>query len=226
MNYTVAEKILGIEGISLAFSGKPVLRNVEAEIHNIVRPGMQQGQVVCLLGPSGVGKTQFFRILAGLQPIATNQDTEVSISGKVLVGQEQKPVEAGMVGVVSQHYTLFPHRTVMGNLMIAGKQKGASAIETKEKAFNLLQKFGISDKSNAYPGELSGGQRQRVAIIQQIMCSSHFLLMDEPFSGLDPIAKNKHVTSSFPFQSSTSSIQALSLHMISKRLWLWLIPFG
>ncbi len=181
MNYTIAEKILQVSGVSLSFEGKPILNGLDADIHNIQRPGMQQGQVVCLLGPSGVGKTQFFRILAGLQ----KPDT-----GSVLVGADMKSVEAGMVGVVSQQYTLFNWRTVISNLVIAGMQRGLSKAESYLKGMELLTKFGIPEKAKAYPAQLSGGQRQRVAIIQQIMCSSHFLLMDEPFSGLDPIAKS------------------------------------
>ncbi len=180
--YSIAEKILQVQGVSLRLGGRPILQGLEIDIHNITRPGIQQGQVVALLGPSGVGKTQFFRLLAGL----STPDT-----GDILVGSDMKPIKAGMVGVVSQHYTLFQHRRVLGNLLVVGKQRGLTGEQALTRARDLLQKFGIADKEAAYPAQLSGGQRQRVAIIQQMMCSSHFLLMDEPFSGLDPISKEQ-----------------------------------
>jgi polar amino acid transport system ATP-binding protein/sulfate transport system ATP-binding protein len=93
-----------------------------------------------------------------------------------------------MVGVVAQHYPLFAHRTVQGNLMIAGRRGGLSGAQAREKARSLLARFGMEEHAGKYPVQLSGGQRQRVAIAQQFMCSEHFLLMDEPFSGLDLIA--------------------------------------
>jgi polar amino acid transport system ATP-binding protein/sulfate transport system ATP-binding protein len=106
----------------------------------------------------------------------------------VLIGEKGVPVERGMVGVVAQQYPLFPHRTVLGNLMVAGRQAGLTSDAAREKALGFLRRFKMEDRGGLYPTQLSGGQRQRVAIAQQFMCSEHFLLMDEPFSGLDPIA--------------------------------------
>jgi polar amino acid transport system ATP-binding protein/sulfate transport system ATP-binding protein len=93
-----------------------------------------------------------------------------------------------MVGVVAQQYPLFSHRTVLGNLLIAGRRAGLSGEKTHRKALEILKRFSLDEHGRKYPVQLSGGQRQRVAIAQQFMCSEHFLLMDEPFSGLDPIA--------------------------------------
>jgi polar amino acid transport system ATP-binding protein/sulfate transport system ATP-binding protein len=168
----------------MALGGKPVLHNLNLEIKNLVRPGLTQGQVVALLGPSGVGKTTLFRILAGL---------DVPDSGSVLIKQEGIPVQRGMVGVVAQHYPLFRHRTVLGNLTVAGRQANLSSREALTKAQDLLKRFGLEEHGNKYPPQLSGGQRQRVAITQQFMCSDHFLLMDEPFSGLDVVAVDQVV---------------------------------
>ena len=174
---TRTDVLLSIEGVHLSFGDRVVLRDVNAEIRDLHRPGVEQGQVVSLLGPSGVGKTQLFRILAGL--------SEPS-SGAVRITDKRVPVKAGMVGVVDQHYTLFRHRTVGDNLTIAARQGGMEPGEARDRARALLDRFQLADRWDEWPDRLSGGQRQRVAIAQQLLCSEHFLLMDEPFSGLDP----------------------------------------
>jgi NitT/TauT family transport system ATP-binding protein len=168
--------LLRVADVSLALGGKPILRDVKLEIRDVRRPGMTTGQVVGLLGPSGMGKTQLFRILAGL-----NKPDR----GTVLVGEDATPVQRGMVGVVAQHYPLFVHRRVLGNLVVAGRRSGLSSSDARAKAQRLLAHFKLEDAADKYPIQLSGGQRQRVAIAQQFMCSERFLLMDEPFSGLD-----------------------------------------
>jgi polar amino acid transport system ATP-binding protein/sulfate transport system ATP-binding protein len=181
-SYELKETVLKIENVSVTYGDTVILRDVNVEIKNIVRPGMKQGQVVALLAPSGMGKTTLFKSIAGL---------EIPNEGQVLLGVDAKPVERGMVGVVAQNYPLFQHRTVVANLVVAGKQAGLSGSESSDKAHNLLERFGLSDQAKKYPVQLSGGQRQRVAIAQQFMCSEHYLLMDEPFSGLDLLAVRK-----------------------------------
>jgi ABC-type nitrate/sulfonate/bicarbonate transport system ATPase subunit len=180
--YEHKEVILKAENVNVALGGVPILRDVNLEVRDIVRPDTIAGQVVGLLGPSGIGKTTLFRVLAGL---------DLPDSGKVLLGAEGPPVQRGMVGVVAQHYPLFAHRTVLGNLMVAGRQAGLSREQAREKATGYLTRFGMEDKGKNYPPQLSGGQRQRVAIAQQFMCSEHLLLLDEPFSGLDPMAVDR-----------------------------------
>ncbi|MCI0574349.1 MAG: ATP-binding cassette domain-containing protein, partial [Myxococcaceae bacterium] len=162
--------------------GNLILRGVDLEVKDVRRPGKVAGQVVGLLGPSGIGKTRLFRIMAGL---------DAPDRGQVLIGDPGKPVERGMVGVVAQHYPLFDHRTVLGNLLVAGAQAGLSRAQARQRADSYLKRFRLEDRALLYPCQLSGGQRQRVAIAQQFMCSEHFLLMDEPFSGLDPIAVDR-----------------------------------
>lgn len=181
-SYNIGKTLLKIENVSVEYDGRPVLKNVNAEVRDITVPGRIQGQVVGVLGPSGCGKTTLFRIIAGL-----NAPT----SGRVTVNGLDRPVRPGEVGVVSQSYPLFEHRTVLGNLMLAAKQKENDTQVARDKVFGLLREFELEDKFSLYPTQLSGGQRQRCAIIQQILCSEHFLLMDEPFSGLDLLMLDK-----------------------------------
>ena len=173
---TYGTTLLKVENVSLDYDGRPILKNVSAEIRDILRADRTQGQVVGFLGPSGIGKTQLFRIIAGLNP---------PTSGRVAINGLDRPVRAGEVGVVAQNYPLFEHRTVLSNLLLAARQKEKDAKVAHDKVIQYLNDFELIDKARLYPVQLSGGQRQRVAIIQQILCSDHFLLMDEPFSGLD-----------------------------------------
>ena len=173
-NYEMRETLLKLENISHSYNGRPILKEVNAEVKNVHIPGRQQGQIVGLLGPSGVGKTTLFRILAGLME---------PTSGKVLLGADAHPVKRGTVGVVAQDYPLFAHRTVLSNLLVA-------ADNNPTVAMNMLERFGMAEHAKKYPIQLSGGQRQRVAIAQQLLCSEFLVLMDEPFSGLDPVAVN------------------------------------
>src|SRR5260370_33778357 len=176
------ETLLKIDHVSLSYNEKVILRDVNTEIRDIVREGRTQGQVVGFLGPSGIGKTQLFRIIAGL-----NHPT----SGQVLVNSTLTPVQAGMVGVVAQDYPLFENRTIFSNLILAAKQMEKSHGAAHEKVMQYLKRLDMLDQSQLYPAQISGGQRQRIAIAQQLLCSEHFLLMDEPFSGLDVVMEAK-----------------------------------
>jgi polar amino acid transport system ATP-binding protein/sulfate transport system ATP-binding protein len=182
LTHSLEETLVSISHVDAVLGGSLVLRDIDCAIRNIVRPGVAQGQVVGILGPSGIGKTTLFRILAGFDAPAR---------GRVLITEAQTPVRPGMVGVVHQSYPLFEHRTVLGNLVVAGKAAGLSRIAARDKARKLLERFGLADREDAWPAQLSGGQRQRVAILQQLMRGHTYLLMDEPFSGLDPINKAK-----------------------------------
>lgn len=177
---TYGSTLLRIDHISLSYGDKVILKDVNAEIKKI-EAGAMKGQVVGFLGPSGIGKTQMFRIIAGLHQPTSGQ---VILNGGI-------PVHPGLVGVVAQDYPLFWHRTIWSNLIMAArrKEKNKKAAEEKVKAY--LDHFELLERADLYPVQLSGGQRQRCAIIQQILCSDHFLLMDEPFSGLDLLMLDK-----------------------------------
>jgi len=180
--YQLNETIVDVKNVTHTYGDRTVLRDLSFTVRDITRPDTVTGQVVALLGPSGMGKTTLFRVLAGLMP---------PTSGEVKIGADAKPVQAGMVGVVFQNYQLFEHRTVLGNLNIAAGQSCKSSAEACDKSMDMLKRFGLDDFAKRYPSQLSGGQRQRVAIAQQFLCSRHFLLMDEPFSGLDPLAVDR-----------------------------------
>lgn len=179
--YTKKQELLHADQLCLSYGNKAVLHNISFTIKNIVRPGMQQGQVVSLLGRSGIGKTQLFRLLAGLQ-----QPTSGSI---ILNGHKQ--VEAGDMGVVFQHYYLFEWKTIQQSLHMAAHKNPALKGNEKAAVEKWAADFDITGALPLYPHQLSGGQRQRASIIQQLLKGSGFLLFDEPFSGLDVCVLDK-----------------------------------
>lgn len=184
--YRTTDTLVKVTDVSLKFGDKLILKPTSIEVRDIVRPNSTQGQVIGILGPSGIGKSQFSRILAGLQMPTT---------GSVLISDltsEHKmlPAAPGRVGMVAQSYPLFNHRTVMGNLMVALERSEEAAPQKASRIKTYLELFNLVGKEKSYPCELSGGQRQRVAIIQALLCNEHFLIMDEPFTGLDPITKD------------------------------------
>jgi polar amino acid transport system ATP-binding protein/sulfate transport system ATP-binding protein len=182
VGYELKDVLVSIKDVGLTFDGKPILANLSAEVRDIVRPGCVTGQVIGILGPSGVGKTQLSRIMTGLQE---------PTSGEICVGAKGEKVRAGLVGYVAQKYPLLRHRTVLGNLIVASRRAGSGTQEAKDKSMDFLKRFDLESKWDSYPAELSGGQQQRVAIAQQLLCSEHFLILDEPTTGLDPLMKDK-----------------------------------
>ncbi|TCJ18650.1 ABC transporter ATP-binding protein [Flaviaesturariibacter flavus] len=168
------EILLQAEGVCRSIAGTPILSDISFTIRNITRPGVAQGQVVSLIGRSGIGKTQLFRLLAGLQP---------PDSGSIRI--DGRPVQAGDMGVVFQNYYLFEWRTIGTSLVMAARQNPALKSTARDAVAEAAARFGLSDRLQAYPQELSGGQRQRAAILQQLLKGADFLLLDEPFSGLD-----------------------------------------
>lgn len=181
--YTKAEVLLKVQNLSLKYGDKQILRDINFEIKNIIRPNMQQGQVISLIGKSGIGKTQLFKILSGLKEPTT---------GKVLLANDV-PVKAGDMGVVFQNYYLFEWRTIYKSLELAAKKNPAIASNTKDAIHKYANEFHLTDHLSKYPQQLSGGQRQRVSIIQQLLNGSEFILFDEPFSGLDVLVLEKVV---------------------------------
>jgi ABC-type nitrate/sulfonate/bicarbonate transport system ATPase subunit len=180
--HTKAEVVLQAYNIQLTYD-RPILRDINFCIKNIIRPGIAQGQVVTLIGRSGIGKTQLFKILSGLQ-----QPT----SGQVTI-HNNKPVKAGDMGVIFQNYYLFEWRTVYQSLLLAAKKNKALFGMEKQTIEQYAEQFQLTGHLHLYPQQLSGGQRQRVSIMQQLLKGSDFILLDEPFSGLDVCMLDKAV---------------------------------
>lgn len=186
MTYQKHDEILRAEKVGLTYGDKVILRDINFSIHNIVRPDLCQGQVVSLIGRSGIGKTQLFKILSGMNKPTT---------GAVLIGADMHEVKEGEVGVVSQNYILFNHRSIRRNLEIALAHNDKNYTEADKKSIikDYADKFNLSEHLDKYPMQLSGGQRQRVSILQQALTSNKFILLDEPFSGLDALVIDKVV---------------------------------
>ncbi|MCQ4727036.1 amino acid ABC transporter ATP-binding protein [Anaerotignum faecicola] len=152
---------------------------------NGITTEIRKGEVVVIIGPSGSGKSTFLRCLNLL---------EVPTGGSILfdgVDLTDKSVDIDKhrqkMGMVFQHFNLFPHMTILRNMTIAPiKLQGKSQQEAEKLAMGLLERVGLSDRANAYPSQLSGGQKQRVAIVRALCMQPEVMLFDEPTSALDP----------------------------------------
>ena len=166
-----------VDRLYKSFGNLKVLREITTEIH--------KGEVIAIIGPSGCGKSTFLRCLNLL---------EIPTSGKIYIdGVDITLPKADImkirqkVGMVFQHFHLFPHMTVLQNVIYAPvKVKQVAKDEARHKGLELLEKVGLSDKAEVYPSKLSGGQKQRVAIARCLAMEPEILLMDEPTSALDP----------------------------------------
>jgi ABC-type nitrate/sulfonate/bicarbonate transport system ATPase subunit len=159
---------------------------------------LQQGQVVSLVGRSGIGKTQLFRLLSGLQrpdsgSITIREREPIAQKDGSIEVYRERSVQPGDMGVIFQNYYQFGWRTVRQSLLLAARQNKALAGKEEDVIRHFTQQFDIPDILDCYPAQLSGGQQQRVSIIQQLLKGSDFLLLDEPFSGLDVCVLDKVV---------------------------------
>jgi arginine/lysine/histidine transport system ATP-binding protein len=169
--------VIKVENLYKQFGKTEVLKNISTTIDT--------GEVVSIIGPSGSGKSTFLRCLNLL---------EVPTKGKIWIeGQEMTNPKTNImkvrqeIGMVFQHFYLFPHMTVLDNLTYAPmKVKGLSGDEAQTKAKDLLAKVGLTEKEAAFPANLSGGQKQRVAIARALAMEPKLMLFDEPTSALDP----------------------------------------
>lgn len=144
-----------------------------------------RGEVVVIIGPSGSGKSTFLRCLNGLEEF---DDGQVVIDGIDIAGSKTNlNTVRREVGMVFQHFNLFPHKTVLENVTLAQRVvRKRKAAEAQDRAMQLLTKVGIAEKAQEYPSRLSGGQQQRVAIARALAMDPKIMLFDEPTSALDP----------------------------------------
>jgi polar amino acid transport system ATP-binding protein len=168
---------VSLRSVNKSFGTSQVLRDVSLDV--------SAGEVVSLIGASGSGKTTLLRCVNLLEPI---DDGTILLDGDEIssVGRDPNPVRR-RVGIVFQSFNLFPHMSVTRNITLAlTKVLGLSGKESIERATELLQRFGLSEKANVFPDQLSGGQQQRVAIIRALAMRPEVLLLDEITSALDP----------------------------------------
>ncbi len=173
------ENVISVRNLEKHFNGGELkaLRGVDADI--------RRGEVVVVIGPSGSGKSTFLRCLNLLEMptkgTVTFEGTDITDPSVNINRHRQK------MGMVFQHFNLFPHMTVLRNMTIAPvKLKLKTEAQAKEQAMALLQRVNLADRANAYPSQLSGGQKQRIAIVRALCMDPEVMLFDEPTSALDP----------------------------------------
>ena len=171
------ENKISVHNLKKNFGKLEVLKDISIEI--------REGEVVCMIGPSGSGKSTFLRCLNRLEKITSGH---VVVDGHPISDPNTNINKVREnIGMVFQHFNLFPHLTVKENITLAPTElKLMGKEEAGRKALELLARVGLADKAEAYPGQLSGGQKQRVAIARSLAMNPDIMLFDEPTSALDP----------------------------------------
>ena len=181
---TTSNKVLDVAGVSKRFGANEVLSDVSLQV--------DKGETVCVLGPSGSGKSTLLRCINWLerpdagQIYLNGQRVGVSGAGIAMSDRELSKIRT-RIGMVFQHFALWPHLTVLQNLMEGPVQvQRRPKTEVRDEALALLEKVGLFEKRDAFPSKLSGGQKQRVGIARALAMRPDLLLFDEPTSALDP----------------------------------------
>lgn len=169
--------MIDVKNLHKYFGSLEVLKGIDCHI--------DKGECVCVIGPSGSGKSTFLRCLNLLE---TPTKGDIVIDDMHLTEKDfDADAMRKRVGMVFQHFNLFPHLTILENVTLAPiRHKMMTEEQAKEKAMELLNRVGVGDKADNYPAQLSGGQKQRVAITRSLALSPEVMLFDEPTSALDP----------------------------------------
>ena len=211
MKKTYEEKdiILHVENLSVVYDGRTIIKDINFVEKDVVRPDVKQGQIIAFLGRSGRGKSTLFRTLTGLEKPTTGRVLIPDYTKSATAGQQPaKMVEEGDVGFVNQKYTLFRHKTVYQALLFALRKTTLSSAEKEEKVMAYLNEWGLMKAKDQYPVFLSGGQRQRTAILEQLLSSGYYMVLDEPFSGLD-VGNIENVKRAFDLIDSSNELNTI-----------------
>ena len=177
MVITVENVLLSVRHLKKAFGEHAIFEDFNLDVH--------KGEVVVIIGPSGCGKSTLLRCLNGLEPI---QAGEILLDGEPVLRDNPSITRMRQkIGMVFQSYELFPHKTILENILLAPRKvQKRSRAEVEKEALELLQKVGLADRKDDYPRQLSGGQKQRVAIVRALCMHPEILLLDEITAALDP----------------------------------------
>ena len=167
--------VISIRGLRKSYGTVSVLKGIDLEI--------RKGEVVVIIGPSGSGKSTILRCMNAMEDMT---DGDIFYEGQSLREMKKYADLRMHVGMVFQHFNLFPHMTVLENIMYAPvKVRKEPKAEVYERSIQLLRKVGLEEKKDVYPAMLSGGQQQRIAIARALCMKPDVMLFDEPTSALD-----------------------------------------
>lgn len=173
----MADALLTIDNVVKRFDDATILDGISFSV--------KKSEVIVIVGPSGCGKSTLLRCINALEPI---QEGSITLDGDVIERNSKTlPLLRQRIGMVFQSYDLFPHLTVLDNILLAPcKVQKREKEEVKAEAMSLLERVGLKEKAKSYPRELSGGQKQRVAIVRALCMHPEILLFDEVTAALDP----------------------------------------
>lgn len=173
----MADALLTIDNVVKRFDNATILDGISFSV--------KKSEVIVIVGPSGCGKSTLLRCINALEPI---QEGSITLDGDVIERNSKTlPLLRQRIGMVFQSYDLFPHLTVLDNILLAPcKVQKRDKEEVKQEAMSLLERVGLKEKAKSYPRELSGGQKQRVAIVRALCMHPEILLFDEVTAALDP----------------------------------------
>ncbi len=169
--------LLSVRHLHKDFGDHVIFEDFDLDVH--------KGEVVVIIGPSGCGKSTLLRCLNGLEPI---QGGEILLDGEPVQRESRSITRMRQkIGMVFQSYDLFPHMTILENILLAPmKVQKRPRAEAEQEALELLERVGLADRKDDYPRQLSGGQKQRVAIVRAMCMHPEILLLDEITAALDP----------------------------------------